>query len=304
MKDVLVLSRTFGFGTDKSQLLQLFEDHGLRPRFLPQEEAEPIIDRFEGIILGTNKFTKALFQKATHLKALCKYGVGTDNIDREAAEACGVEVLSLPGINRVAVAEMALGLIFCTARRIGEADRSLKSGQWGQFLGSQIYGQTLGLVGSGSIGLTLARMVSGLEMNVLAYDVYPNEAFTQMGGRYVSLDELLHESDFVSVHVPSTPETRHFIGAPELRKMKSNAILINTSRGAVVDEKALYEALKNGEIAGAGLDVYETEPPVEAEIVRLDNVVSTTHISAYSRQTLRKMDEEAVVKLSRALYGS
>ena len=302
MKDVLVLSRTFGYGADRKQLEKLFADHYLKPYFLKEKDALPQLDRYEGIILGTNKFTAERFARATRLKALCKYGVGTDNIDRAAAEARGVKVLSLPGINSVAVAEMALGLMFSVARRIGEADRSLKSGQWGQYLGSQVYGQTLGLVGTGSIGLTLARMVSGLDMTVLAHDIQPSDLLTHIGGRYVDMDDLLEQSDFISIHVPSTPQTRHLLSTDQFQKMKPTAIVINTARGPIIDEKALYEALKTGRIAGAGLDVYETEPPLEADIIHLDNVVSTTHIAAYSRQTLRNMDRESVTRLSRALY--
>lgn len=301
MYNVLVASKSFGFGAQKDDLLQLFAKHACSPDFSPLEEADQKLDTFDGIIIGTAKVNQDLFKKAERLKVIIKYGAGTDNIDKTAAQEYGVQVLNLPGINCETVAEMALGLMFSVARRIVEGDRCIRNGIWKRLLGSPIRGKTLGVIGTGAIGSALIRMVSGLNMRVLAYDLIQNEEIPKFGGKYVEFDDLLKQSDVVSLHVPLHENTFHLIGSRELNLMKKDAFLINTSRGSVVDEKALYEALTQKTIAGAALDVFEVQPTSESPLLELDNVVCTPHIAAYTDETLRQMDAECVAILSRAL---
>ncbi len=302
MKKVLVCSTSFGYGDRQTNLHRLFARHKLSADFISLTEAQSIIHDYEGLIIGTDKVTADLLQRATRLKAIIKYGAGTDNIDKMSAHDHGVLVLSLPGINREAVAEMAIGLILAASRRIVEGDRAMRTGKWERSLGSSIVGKTLGLVGCGAIGMTVAGMVSGFKMTILAYDVNPAEELLGYGGRYVSLEELLTNADFVSIHIPLTEQTFHLIAIDEFKHMQSSAILVNTARGPVVDEKALYEALIDGEIAGAALDVFEVEPPFGSKILELENVICTPHVAAYAAETLRRMDAECVATLSSALY--
>jgi len=301
MRRILVASRTFGYGAGDENLTKLFEKYHLSAQFLSLKEVGQRMSEFEGLILGTDKFTRHHFENSKRLRVICKFGVGTDNIDMGAAEAHGVKILNLPGINCNAVAEMALGLMFSAARRIAEGDRLIRKGGWEQLLGFPLKGKNLGMIGTGAIGMTLARMVIGLEMKILAYDIRQDETLFNYGGEYVSLTDLLRKSDFITLHVPFNNKTFHLLGEKEFDQMKKGAILINTSRGPIIDEKALCDALKGKKLAGAGLDVFETEPPFESEILKLDNVVCTPHISAYTHETLRRMDEESVAAVSRAL---
>lgn len=301
MYKILVASKSFGYGAQKDDLLQLFAKHACSPEFSPLDEVDQKLDTFDGIIIGTAKVNRDLFQKAKRLKAIIKYGAGTDNIDKTAAQEYSIQVLNLPSINCETVAEMALGLMFSVARRIVEGDRCIRNGTWKRLLGFPVRGKTLGVIGTGAIGRALIQMISGLYMRILAYDIIHNKDIPKYGVTYVELDDLLKQSDFVSLHVPLNETTFHLIGSKELNVMKKEAFLINTSRGPVIDEKALYEALKNKKIAGAALDVFEVQPPFENPLLDLDNVVCTPHIAAYTEETLRQMDVECVTILSRAL---
>ena len=301
MRRILVASRTFGYGAGDENLKQLFDKYHLNAQFLSLKEADQRLSEYEGLILGTDKFTRHHFESSKSLRVICKYGVGTDNIDMDAAETHGVKILNLPGINCNAVAEMALGLMVSAARRIAEGDRLIRKGGWEQLMGFSLKGKTLGIIGTGAIGMTLAQMVIGFEMKILAYDIKQNETLSNYGGEYVIFKDLLRKSDFITLHVPFNNKTFHLLGEKEFTQMKKEAILINTSRGPIIDEKALCDALKAKKLAGAGLDVFEVEPPFEREILKLDNVVCTPHISAYTHETLRRMDEASVTAVSRAL---
>jgi phosphoglycerate dehydrogenase-like enzyme len=304
MHKILVASRSFGRGASGDQLDELFRRHGLSPEFSSLEAIGDRIEQFEGIIIGTESAGAQLFRQANALRAIIKYGVGTDNIDRQAAEQRGIRVLSLPGINSDTVAEMALGLMFASARRIAAGDRMLRQEKADRPLGQPVCGQTLGVIGTGAIGTALVRIVSGLAMEVLAYDIRENPELVDLGVRYLPLEDLLGLADFVSIHLPLNEQTFHRIGAPELALMKNTAVLVNTSRGGVVDEKALYEALVRGTIGGAALDVLETKPPWKSRLVGLENTVCTPHIAAYTDETLRKMDAACLSALSEALEAS
>ncbi|HHY08435.1 MAG TPA: phosphoglycerate dehydrogenase [Corynebacteriales bacterium] len=304
MHTILVASTSFGLGEERSRLQDLFSSYDLIPHFTRLSEASKnpaSLAACDGIIIGTERITTEHFEKATRLKAVIKYGVGTDNIDKEAAAHYGVKVLNLPGINCDAVAELALGLMITAARRIAGGDGSIREGQWLKLVGVSVQGKVLGIIGTGAIGKALAKLVTGLEMELLGYDIRRDEGFAALGGTYVDLATLLRRSDFVSLHTPLDESTYHMIGKKELALMKESAILINTSRGPVVDENALYDALKRKQIKGAALDVFETEPLTDSRLLEIEGLVCTPHIAAYSHEVLRRMDRKCVEKLAGAL---
>ena len=246
---------------------------------------------------------------AQKLRMIATMGTGFDNIDIAAAKKRGIPVTYAPGILDETTADGAFGLLIAAARRFGEAERVLRAGEWkgwgpGQFLGQDVHHATLGIVGMGRIGRQIARRASGFEMRVIYYDERRNDqAERELSVVYVPLDRLLAESDIISVHVPLMPSTRHLIDAEALRKMKPSAVLINTSRGPVVDEHALAEALRDGVIAAAGLDVYEREPRVEPLLLELENVVLLPHIASASERTRTRMAVRAAQNILAFLDG-
>jgi D-3-phosphoglycerate dehydrogenase len=300
---ILVDSRTFGKGAQKEQLYSLFHAYSLEPTFLSMEDAAEIISEFDGLIIGTSKVTRDILAKARRLRIIIKYGVGIDNIDTAAAREYGVKILNLPGINSLAVAELALGMMLAVARNIVKEDRELRNGNCEGFIGTSVIGKTLGVIGTGSIGRALTQMVSGLSMTILGYDIINNPSFTTSGGEYVSLDHLLKSADFISLHLPLTQQTIHFMDREKLGCMKKGAFLINTSRSKVVDEQALIEVLTTGQLAGAALDVFEKEPSALKDLFMMENVIVTPHIGAYTNETLRRMDEACISALSSALQN-
>lgn len=244
------------------------------------------------------------------LKIVSNLAVGFDNVDIEVAKKRNVIVTNTPGVLTETVAEHAIALLFSIARRIPEADRFTKSGKykgWGpmMFLGSDIQGKTLGIVGLGRIGGAVAdHMKKGFGMRTMYHDTKRNiEIEQKLGLEYRILEDLLKESDFVSIHVPLLPETRHLINGDRLAQMKKTAYLINTSRGAIIDEKALVEALKNRVIRGAGLDVFEFEPDLTADLAKLDNVILTPHIASATEETRGKMAQMASQAIIDVLEG-
>ncbi|MFL5692654.1 MAG: 2-hydroxyacid dehydrogenase [Ktedonobacteraceae bacterium] len=237
-------------------------------------------------------FLEACAASSPRLKMVANMAVGYNNIDVEAATRLGIAVSNTPGVLSDTTGDLAFALLMATARRIPEAERFLRAGKytgWGPllFCGAEVHHSTLGLIGAGRIGKIMAQRASGFEMKVLYYDVYrmkpEDEAAYHM--TYMPMDEVLQMSDFVSVHTPYMPSTHHLISERELKLMKPTAILINTARGPIVDEKALVKALQAGTIAGAGLDVFENEPAVEPELLAMENVVLLPHIASASLQT-------------------
>ena len=243
------------------------------------------------------------------LKVIANMAVGYDNIDVEAATERGVIVTNTPEVLNETTADTAFLLMLAAARRLGEAERLLRSGGWDawgprQLTGPDVWGKRLGVIGFGRIGQALARRTRGFDMDLVYHDQYRNEeAEQELGARYLDLDELLETADFVSVHTPLTDETHHLIGATELERMKPEAVLINTSRGPVVDEAALADALNEGRIFAAGLDVYEEEPEVHPTLLELDNVVLAPHIGSASIETRDKMAALAAENIVAVLSG-
>ncbi len=282
------------------------EDRVLRP-----EELLAAVKGRDGVLcLLTDKIDEAVFEAAgPQCKGFANCAVGFNNIDVAAATRRGIPISNTPGVLTEATADHAWALLFSVARRIVESDAFMRSGKWKgwgplQFLGADITGATLGVVGVGRIGSAMAERSAGFEMKVLYTDLNRNPQLEEtLEARKVNLDELLRNSDFVTLHVALTPETTHLIGRKELSLMKKSAILINTSRGPVVEEAALVEALKKQEIAGAGLDVYEKEPEMAPGLKDLKNVVVCPHIASATIQTRTAMATMAAENLLSMLRG-
>ena len=258
----------------------------------------------------SNVVDRAVLDQAPDLKIVANYGVGYNNIDVDAATRRGILVTNTPGVLTNATADLAMALILSLGRRVVEGDRRVRQGQFRywplfQFLGHEISGKTLGIIGLGRIGQAVARRANGFAMPLIYYNRHRLDADQEqsLGATYVSLEQLLAQADIVSLHVPLTPETHHLIGARELDRMKPGAYLINTARGAVVDEKALLAALQDKKIAGAGLDVYEDEPNLTPGLVDLDNVVLLPHVGSATVETRHRMATLAVDNLLAGLAG-
>lgn len=244
------------------------------------------------------------------LKVVSNYAVGFNNIDVKAATELGILVCNTPGVLTETTADLAWALIMAVARRVVEGDQFMRAGRYRGWepqllLGSDVFGKTIGIIGLGRIGQAVARRAHGFSMRVLYYDPRRLEIDEEkiLGVTYVELPELLRESDYVTIHVPLTPETHHLIGEKELRMMKPGAYLINTARGPIVDETALVRALAERRIAGAGLDVYENEPAMAPGLAELPNVVLLPHLGSASRETRERMADMAVDNLLSALRG-
>ena len=236
------------------------------------------IDRFQGHVLGS--------KEARDLKVISRWGVGYDAIDVPAATRHGIVVAYTPGLLNEAVADFAFGLLLAVARRIYLGHLEMSQGEWKTPWGSDVHGKTLGIIGCGRIGSAMARRASGFSMRVLSYDVCVNAEAKRLGVQFVSMDELLAESDFLSLHAALTAQNGGLIGGGELRKMKSTAYIINTARGALIDEAALLQALHENWIAGAALDAFLVEPlPAEHPLRKAPNVLLTPHLASLARGT-------------------
>jgi D-3-phosphoglycerate dehydrogenase len=297
-------------GRASDEPLRLLRDAGVEVVVYPKAgrltEADllPLVGDADAIIAGTEPITARVLDAAPRLRIVARRGVGLDSVDVAAATARGVVVTITLGVNTEAVADHAMALLLATARQISRLDRRMKAGEWDRAVSTDVCGKTLGLVGFGAIGRAVAKRAAGFGLEVLAYDVAPDEAAARaLGVRLCPLEELLARSDFVSLHVPLLPGTRGLIGEAALARMKPGAILINTSRGAVVDEAALLRALQAGRLAGAGLDVFADEPPVDWTLVRLDQVVATPHVAAHTRETLARMDRACAQAVLAVLRG-
>ncbi len=281
-------------------------------RVLSREELKQAVKGCDGILsLLTDKMDAEVMDAAgPQLKVIANYAVGFDNIDLQAATERGILVTNTPGVLTDATADFAWALLMATARRIPESERYARAGKykaWGPklFLGGDFVGRTLGIIGAGRIGSAMAKRATGWNMRILYTDVQPNPNIEkEVGAQFVDMDTLLKESDYISIHVPLTPETHHLIDEAALRKMKPTAYLVNTSRGPVIDEAALARALKEKVIAGAGLDVFEEEPKIHPDLLELENVVITPHIASATHETRNKMATMAATNLIEALRGN
>ena len=254
-----------------------------------------------GIIAGTELYTKEVLDELPHLKVISRLGVGMDNIDRDAAIKKGIKLYKTQTTPAPAVAELVLGLMLDLARKISHQNKTLKSGTWKKEMGNLLHGKTLGIIGLGVIGKTLVKLVKGFSFNIMAFDLYQDEQFAKKYGvNYCDLGTLLSASDIISIHLNLSDETNQLMNKERINKMKLGSILINTSRGEIIDEEALYKALKEKRILGAGLDVFNNEP-YSGAFTELENTILTPHIGSYAKELRIKMEIEAAENLIRGL---
>ena len=264
----------------------------VKPGLSPDELAE-IIDQYDGLaIRSATKVTAELIEKASHLKVVGRAGIGVDNVDIQAATASGIVVMNTPFGNAVTTAEHAISLLLASTRQIPQAHMSTSSGKWekSRFMGAEISGKKLGIIGCGNIGAIVADRAQGLKMKVMGFDPFlTEERALKLGIEKVELDELLRGADFITLHTPLTESTRNIISADALNKMKKGVRIVNCARGGLIDEGALYVALKNGHVASAALDVFEVEPATDNPLFELDNVIATPHLGASTVEAQEKV---------------
>jgi len=260
----------------------------VKPTITPDELKKTISNYDVLIVRSRTKVNKEALEAGTRLKVVGRAGAGLDNIDVDAAQKKGVKVLNTPEAPAEAAAELTLGLMLSLARNIPHADRAMKEGKWmkKELMGWELRGKTLGTIGLGNIGERVTRLAKALGMKVLITKRTPPDPalLRELEAEFVPLKDLLTRSDVVTIHIPYTPETHRMIGEKELALMKKSAYIINTSRGAIIDEKALLKALQSGRLGGAALDVFEAEPPTDWTLMRLPNVVCTPHIGAQTEE--------------------
>ncbi len=266
--------------------------------------------KYDGIVSAlTDQIDAEIIEACKNVKIFANYAVGFNNFDVEAAKSQGILLSNTPDVLSDSTAETAWSLLFAVSRRIVEADRYVREGMWKNFsaklmLGQDVHGKTLGIIGAGRIGERFAEKARGYHMRILYHNRTRRLDFEKrFNATYVELDELYAESDFISLHCPLTDETRHLLDADAFRKMKFSAIVVNTSRGPVIDEAALVEALKMNEIWGAGLDVYENEPEIHPDLLEMDNVVLLPHIGSATTETREKMSQMAARNIIEVLEG-
>jgi len=299
---VLITARTLNVEAVGARALALLREAGCEiihpPKFGPltADELLPLLNGIDAVFASMDKFTAAVLgsEAARSLKLISRWGVGYDAIDVPAATKSGVVVAYTPGLLNDAVADYAMALLFALARRVHEGHLTMRQGQWTSGWGHDISGKTLGILGCGRIGQAVARRASGFNMRLLGCDVAPNPDAEKLGIKFVSMDQLLAESDFLTLHAALTPETRGLIGEAQLRKMKPSAYLINTARGAIVDEAALIRALNEKWIAGAALDAFVVEPlPADHPFRTAPNVLLTPHQASFGFETGARVSEAA-----------
>jgi len=292
-------------------LNKILKENGLKieynPEITPEQIKEKIGEFNIVIVRSRTTITKEMIEKAKNCKIIARVGVGLDNIDLDAAKEKNIRVLNAVEGAMNAVAEQVLGLMLSLAREIPRADREIRNGKWlkKELMGTELKGKYLGIVGLGNIGKRLGRLARALNMNIIGYDVIPiDEEFSkEVGLMKTDLDTLLQSSDYVSLHVPLLDSTYHLINAKKLSLMKKTAHIINTSRGGVVDEEALYDSLKNGNLGGAALDVFEKEPATGNKLATLPNVILTPHIGAQTKEAQSLAANVIAEKIIQVLRG-
>lgn len=291
---VMVTPRSFGKGNP--QPIDMLREKGcelvLNPygRILNKQEMKELIRDVDAVIVGVDPIDKEILEQAPKLKIISKYGVGTDNIDLDFAKEKGIPVTVTNGANKDAVADYTIALMLAAARRMIPIDHACRQRNWNKVTSVDVWGKTLGLIGLGAIGKGVAARAKGFNMNILAYDLIKDESYeTEHQINYVSLEELLTNSDFISLHLPLTKQTHHLIGEKEIGAMKENAVIVNTARGGLINERALLSALQEKRIWGAGLDVFEQEPPQDVGFLELDNLVIGSHCAASTYQAIENM---------------
>ena len=292
-------------------LNDILEKNGLKITYEPEITPEQISGKIEDfdvvIVRSRTKLTKDLIEKASKCKIIARVGVGLDNIDQNAAKEKGIRVINAVEGAMNAVAELVIGLMLSLAREIPRADREVRNGNWikKELMGTELRGKYLGIVGLGNIGKRLGRLARALNMNIIGFDVVPidDEFSKEVGLMKTDLDTLLASSDYVSLHVPLLDSTKHMIDSTKMASMKNTARIINTSRGGVIDEEALYQALKNGQLGGAALDVFEVDPATSNNLATLPNFISTPHMGAQTKEAQSLAANVIAEKIIQILRG-
>ena len=307
---ILCTSPTFGKYNGKA--VKMLEDKGYEIVYIPQDEAHDTV-KLKGYvhdavawIVGYSKISREVLESATSLKIATKHGTGTDNFDLQAAREKGVVITNTPGLNANAVADLAFALMLSLARKVPVADGKVRNGFWGPLMGTELQGKTLGVIGLGDIGKGLIKRAKGFEMDFVGFDPVRDEEFAKKQRVKVCKDyrEVLAISDYISLHVPLNEKTAQMLGRSEFKIMKTSACVINTSRGGVIDERALIAALRNEEIAGAGLDVFAEEPPgADNELLKMKNVVLAPHMGAYTEEAMAAISAVCAENILRVLEG-
>ena len=292
-------------------LKEILEKNGLKVTYEPEITTEQIAEKIGNfnvvVVRGRTKLVKELIEKADNCQIIARVGVGLDNIDEDAAKVKNIRVINAVEGAITAVAELVVGLMLSMAREIPRADREIRNGNWikKEMMGSELKGKYLGIIGLGNIGKRLGRLARALNMNIIGYDIVPiNEEFSkEVGLMKADLDTLLASSDYVSLHVPLFDSTKHLINAEKLRLMKKTAHIVNTSRGGVIDEEALYNALKDGNLESAALDVFEIEPATGNKLTNLPNFIATPHIGAQTKEAQSLAANVIAEKIIQLLRG-
>lgn len=311
MSKFTVLATPRSFAQRDPAPIRLLEENGCRVIRLPQnggdlmEQLREHISLADGIIAGLEPYDAPLLERAGQLKIISRYGVGYDKVDVEAAHRLGIQVAITPGANGDSVADLAIALMLGAARNICPMNQAIREGlQNKPISGTEMWKKTLGVVGTGRIGKGVIQRASGFGMRILANDAYPDEEFLRTyGGRYVDLDTLFAQSDFITLHAPLTPETENLVDERRLSLMKLSAILVNTARGGIVNEDALYRALKEGRIAAAALDATVEEPACSSPLAQLPNCILTPHAGAATAEAANNMGMLAARNLLQVLNG-
>ncbi len=287
--------------------VQIFRDRGIDVDFMPdvgkdKEKLREIIGQYDGLaIRSATKVTPKILDAADNLKVIARAGIGTDNIDKEAASKKGVIVMNTPFGNMITTAEHAIALMFAVARQLPEASASTHAGKWekSKFMGVELTGKTLGVIGAGNIGSIVCDRARGLKMKVIAYDPFlSEEKADKMGVEKVDLDDLVARADFITLHVPLTDQTRNILSAERLTQTKPGVRIINCARGGLVDEEALAELLKSGHVAGAAFDVFSVEPATDSPLFNLPNVVCTPHLGAATTEAQENVALQVAEQMS------
>lgn len=289
-----VVSTSPTFGKYSSKPVKLLEEAGYQLTLVSdantEEKMEEAIQNADALIVGVEPVTDKVLKNANRLKVISKHGAGVDNIDLKAAKKNSIVVANAPGANKHAVADYVFGLLLSAARQIPMVNSRLKENKWKHHVGVELYNKTIGIIGTGRIGKEVIRRAKGFNMNILAYDLYPDKTLTSNKiVNYVSLDELFSSSDFVTMHIDLNEETENMVSTRELELMKETSILINTSRGGIVDEEALYEALLSKKIRAAAIDVFKREPLIESPLLTLDNFLGSPHTAGYTEEALTEV---------------
>jgi len=292
-------------------LNKILVDNGLKVSYEPTITPEEILEKISTfniiIVRSRTTVTKEMIEKADNCKIIARVGVGLDNVDQDAAKTKNIRVINAVEGAMNAVAELVLGLMLTLARQTARGDRAIRNGQWlkKELKGTELRGKYLGIIGLGNIGKRLGRIAHSLNMNIIGYDVMPiDEEFAkEVGLMKADLNTLLQSSDYISIHVPLLDSTYHLLDAQKMSTMKKTAKIINTSRGGVVDEDALYDALKNGTLGGAALDVFEKEPAIGTKLAELDNVILTPHIGAQTKEAQSLAANVIAEKIVQILRG-